>query len=304
MTSKAKQEPTVENMTADKVPGIYAEKDVGQIPLGIKEQMSRNARQYAALEKMREPFPDNLVSYKPQRTCKAEEYDKLPKGTCNICGGYHATSKTAHLSYVGHAALTKRLLDADQLWDWEPLSFDTNGEPHFDASGGLWIKLTVAGITRLGYGHNEVMKYSEIGSRTKAVIGDALRNAAMRFGAALEEWHKGDLGLPDPAIVDGFGWGGLEPESTEKPAVVMPQSMPAANVLSEVVQSGIPATAEKVESVSLAEVGEVNFITKKLCALKNTDSDKLLLDTIGINTLENLTKANFEKLKIAVKGKK
>jgi hypothetical protein len=54
----------------------------------------------------------------------------------------------------------------------------------------MWIRLTVCGVTRLGYGH--------AGSKTggdaiKEVIGDALRNAAMRFGAALDLWHKGDL---------------------------------------------------------------------------------------------------------------
>lgn len=31
------------------------------------------------------------------------------------------------------------------------------------------------------------------GDAVKEVIGDALRNAAMRFGAALDLWHKGDL---------------------------------------------------------------------------------------------------------------
>ena len=33
----------------------------------------------------------------------------------------------------------------------------------------------------------------DAGSREKEVIGDALRNAAMRFGAALDLWHKGQL---------------------------------------------------------------------------------------------------------------
>ena len=66
----------------------------------------------------------------------------------------------------------------------------TNGLPVMDELGGMWIKLTVCGVTRLGYGH--------AGSKTggdaiKEVIGDALRNAAMRFGAALDLWHKGDL---------------------------------------------------------------------------------------------------------------
>jgi hypothetical protein len=69
--------------------------------------------------------------------------------------------------------------------------------PKFDATGGLWIKLTVCGITRLGYGHAEQSNFKEIGSREKEVIGDALRNAAMRFGAALDLWHKGELHIEE-----------------------------------------------------------------------------------------------------------
>jgi hypothetical protein len=58
------------------------------------------------------------------------------------------------------------------------------------------------------------------------------------------------------------------------------------------------------EVVVLAEDGEKQFISKKLAALKDTDADKLVLDTIGLNTLEGLTKANFVLLRDAVKGKK
>lgn len=149
------------------------------------------------LAKLREPFPDRLISKLPKPTCKKEEYDKLPKGKCAECGGWHATSKTVHLDYVGHAALTDRLLDADPFWSWEPLSFTEQGLPRFDETGGLWIKLTVCGHTRLGYGSAASKQWSEVGSREKEVIGDALRNAAMRFGAALELWHKGDLHIEE-----------------------------------------------------------------------------------------------------------
>jgi hypothetical protein len=65
-----------------------------------------------------------------------------------------------------------------------------DGLPVFDGFGGMWIKLTVCGVTRLGYGH---AGNKEGGDAIKEVIGDALRNAAMRFGAALDLWHKGDL---------------------------------------------------------------------------------------------------------------
>ena len=113
---------------------------------------------------MRARFPPNQISY-------------LPKGGVK-------------LAYVGHAALTDRLLDVDPAWTWEPLSLDERGLPALDEVGGLWIKLTVCGVTRLGYGDAGNKKG---GDAMKERIGDALRNAAMRFGAALELWHKGEL---------------------------------------------------------------------------------------------------------------
>jgi hypothetical protein len=58
----------------------------------------------------------------------------------------------------------------------------------------MWIKLTVCGVTRLGYGDAQGKTG---GDAMKERIGDALRNAAMRFGAALELWHKGILHLDD-----------------------------------------------------------------------------------------------------------
>jgi hypothetical protein len=144
------------------------------------------------LELLRRPFPANQISKLPKPTAKREEMDKLPKAGCSVCGGYHATSKIIHLDYVGHAALTDRLLDADPQWYWEPLAY-RDGLPAFDQSGGLWIKLTVCGVSRLGYGHAATKPNMDPGAREKEVIGDALRNAGMRFGMALDLWHKGDL---------------------------------------------------------------------------------------------------------------
>jgi hypothetical protein len=143
------------------------------------------------LKKLREPFPAHQISKLPKGTKAQNECDKSQKRKCNICGGFHHPD-IIHLDYVGHAALTDRLLDADPLWSWEPLAYK-DGLPAFDATGGLWIKLTVCGHTRIGYGHAASASFKDIGSREKEVIGDALRNAAMRFGAALDLWHKGDL---------------------------------------------------------------------------------------------------------------
>lgn len=158
--------------------------------------MNLSEEQKAGLAKLREPFPPEQISKLPKPTVSNEEWKKLPKAKCEVCGGYHATSKTVHLDYVGHAALTSRLIDADPGYTWEPFAVDDKGLPLFDAKdGGLWIRLTVCGVTRPGYGHAKMNTYADIGSREKEVIGDALRNAAMRFGAALDLWHKGDVPL-------------------------------------------------------------------------------------------------------------
>ena len=137
------------------------------------------------LELLRKPFSDNEINLLPKPFSKDS-----PKGTCAECGGYHGLP-AVHLKYVGHAALTNRLLDVDPQWNWEPMTY-RDGLPAFDSTGGLWIKLTICGLTRIGYGA-AAGSSKDVGAREKEVIGDALRNAAMRFGAALDLWHKGDL---------------------------------------------------------------------------------------------------------------
>lgn len=117
------------------------------------------------------PLEGMLVPFSPH------EINTIPKGGIN-------------LDYVGHAALTKRLLQTDLTWTWEPVAFDELGLPRLDKNGGLWIRLTVCGVTRLGYGD---ASGKTGGNAIKEAIGDALRNAGMRFGAALDLWHKGDL---------------------------------------------------------------------------------------------------------------
>lgn len=145
---------------------------------------------------LREPFPQHHISKLPKETKKQIDERKAGNNVirnCQVCGGYHHRD-AIHLDYVGHAALTDRLLDADPNWTWEPVGFTPEGLPAYDRNGGLWIKLTVCGQTRYGYGAADGKSG---GDAVKEMIGDALRNAAMRFGAALDLWHKGDLHLDE-----------------------------------------------------------------------------------------------------------
>lgn len=163
-------------MSAESKPSV-----AGVTPLNMTAGSGKSG-----LTLLRHPFPADQISLLPKPKSK-----DAPKGKCGECGGWHGLP-AVHLSYVGHAALTSRLLDADPLWYWEPLAFDEKGLPQLDSNGGLWIKLTVCGMTRLGYGDAQ----GKVGGdATKERIGDALRNAAMRFGAALDLWHKGDAPL-------------------------------------------------------------------------------------------------------------
>jgi hypothetical protein len=158
---------------------------------------SHTQNQAAGLAKLREDFPTEQIQHLPRLKCPACRDSRTgvcdnprhAKQECKECGNY-VSNWHLHLDYVGHAELTNRLLDADPLWDWEPLALDQRGLPLFDENGGLWIRLTVCGKTRLGYGDAQGKRGP---NAIKEAIGDALRNAAMRFGAALDLWAKSDL---------------------------------------------------------------------------------------------------------------
>ena len=203
------------------------------------------------LDLLRSPFPERLISKLPKPTKKQTQTvkDDYRKGIrCQICGGWHHPD-VVHLDYVGHAALTDRLLDCDPEWDWRPLALNQNGLPAMDRDGGMWIELTVCGVTRKGYG-NAPGKSG--GDATKEIIGDALRNAAMRFGAALDLWHKGDLHLPDESDEQGASQPSAPAPSEPSPA---PASKAASRELYEELQGQVRDHDSKA---SLADWGRNN----------------------------------------------
>lgn len=150
------------------------------------------------LRALRAEFPADAIGKLPKGTCKAcrdmarsyracESHSWVRR--CEDCNGSHS-SATIHLDYVGHADLTQRLLDVDPYWTWEPFTQEQiMALPPVLRDAGLWINLTVLGITRPGFGDAQ----GKVGpNAVKEMIGDALRNAGMRFGIALDLWAKGD----------------------------------------------------------------------------------------------------------------
>ena len=95
------------------------------------------------------------------------------------------------LDFVGHAEITKILIEIDPNWSWQPVSWTEQGRPAINVINGMavmWGELTVLGQTRLGVGSARHDKPD----LDKELIGDFLRNAAMRFGISLSLWSKSE----------------------------------------------------------------------------------------------------------------
>ena len=147
-------------------------------------------------DELQAAFPEDARGLLP----RAKFDKKDPKGECTgdnnargdgrTCGKYHVLP-AVHLDYVGHAAVTERLNTVAGVdgWDWEPMSMDSNGLPlitEVNGEANLWIFLTIGDVTKKGNGTCAKGRTD----RDKVLIGDALRNAAMRFGIALEMWNR------------------------------------------------------------------------------------------------------------------
>lgn len=146
---------------------------------------------------MAEPDYDTLMAI-PERWAQppAESVARLPKGgnkdaqnvSCRECGGWHKPG-AVHLDYMGHADVTLALIESDPAWAWEPLGTNEDGSPVILSKNNrlvLWGKLTVAGHSRIAVGTCEPNK----GDPEKELIGDLLRNGAMRFGIGTRLWSK------------------------------------------------------------------------------------------------------------------
>jgi hypothetical protein len=153
----------------------------------------------AKWDELRKPFLPENIGKRPQVTCSActaatknarSAYDKHCNdhqvAKCRVCSAFITTGHM-HLDYVGHAVTTSRLLSVDPEWTWEPMGIDQHGLPALDHDGNLWIWLTILGNRKPGVGD---------GPNAKEKIGDAIRNAAMRFGVALDLWAKEELEVP------------------------------------------------------------------------------------------------------------
>ena len=102
---------------------------------------------------------------------------KLPKGG-------------TQLDFVGHADITRILIEVDPHWRLVPIAWD-NGRPAMNVVNDMatmWFELTLLGTSRLAIGTAKANAFD----LDKQLYGDALRNGAMRFGISLNLWTKNE----------------------------------------------------------------------------------------------------------------
>jgi hypothetical protein len=123
------------------------------------------------------------------------------------------------LDFVGHADITRILIEIDPYWSWEPCGW-VQGRPAIHVENGtatMWGWLTVLGKELLGVGSVRADK----GDYEKELIGDFLRNASMRFGISLNLWTKNQW-----ADLDGDKPRGSSPAQKPAPKPAMPDDSP------------------------------------------------------------------------------
>jgi hypothetical protein len=126
------------------------------------------------------------------------------------------------ISYLNHAIVTDRLIQVDPNWAWEPMGSNLDGTPVIDGVGGLWIRLTICESTRIGYGASD--PHQKGADAIKSAISDAIKNAAMRFGVALDLWGVEPSALADAPqkpierltiVPEPNEWGDVDPVQDE-----------------------------------------------------------------------------------------
>jgi hypothetical protein len=201
--------------------------------------------------------PDRrLISLLPKTSCgdcSKGRCQKHTKAKCKTCGAWISTAHI-HLDFVGHAEVTLILTRVDPMWSWEPRAWDEDGGPRYRRSGNLlelWGTLTVLGKTLPCVGTCEASK----AEAAKELIGDLLRNGAMRFGIGTGLWSKVEAADREHAYEqeDAKLAPAAEPSSEPKPARSknQRQTVRARRVAEEAVDAGAGGQLED-EAAALA----------------------------------------------------
>jgi hypothetical protein len=187
-----------------------------------------------------------------------------------------------NLAYVSHADITKILIEVDPAWSWQPIEW-VNGRPAINVENGtatMWGTLTLLGKPMLGVGSVRADKQD----LDKELVGDFLRNAAMRFGIALSLWSKQDWS--DNTTITSLPAVQAKRAEEAKPYVGNhpAKGMPSPKVVREFVQDNEPTPDEVAEIAAQFNAKIVENITPIKAATsggKASDKQKGLISKLA-----------------------
>jgi hypothetical protein len=193
---------------------------------------------------------------------------KLPKGG-------------QQLSFVGHADVTKMLIEVDPCWTWEPVAFDADGLPAYRVENGMahmagWM--TIHGVRRLGIGSCLPNKPDLL----KELASDLIRNCGMRYGFCLSLWTKQE-------------WEDLDHA---------PSPAPSGSRVSKAVEIAQRATAKAAAQEANAELSEEQrnqFVTA--CTKANLDPE-VVAKNAGLDWTKGIKEADLGALRESFKDLK
>ena len=207
-----------------------------------------------------------------------------------------------NLAYVSHAEITRILIEIDPMWNWQPIDW-IEGRPAIHEANGvatMWATLTLLGKSLVGVGSVRADKPD----LDKELVGDFLRNAAMRFGICLSLWSKQDWevkgNVESISSVQTRRADQAQESRNAHPANERPKSSPQEALSDEQIASAFttsptPTTAKIGSLISDKQKGLVSSLAREVADGEVQPIIKTLFGKDNLNTLT--TKEGSELIK-------
>jgi len=216
-----------------------------------------------------------------------------------------------NLAYVSHAEITRILIEIDPMWNWQPVAW-IEGRPAIHESNGMatmWATLTLLGKSLLGVGsvRNKKPDFE------KELVGDFLRNSAMRFGICLSLWSKQDWEGPRNNVSNIsttllINAGEIEKNKSVHPASFKQKNSPEDALSDHQIEqafSAPPKTVAKIGSlISDKQKGLVSSLAKEVADGDISAILKKLFDKTNLNTLTTKEGSDLIKHLMGMRQKK
>ena len=173
-----------------------------------------------------------------------------------------------NLAYVSHAEITRILIEIDPMWNWQPVAWQDGRPATHEANGmiTMWATLTLLGKDLIGVGSVR----SDKPDYEKELVGDFLRNAAMRFGICLSLWTKQD-------------------QSSQSPIRSLPSAHPAQGMTADQVGESFVQAANVIKLGGLVSDKQKGLISSLGKEVADGDIQPIIQDLFEKTNLNTLT---------------